>query len=69
METLPLPELSKGEYGEYSTHYTPYYENIVQVLDGKAEPAVTPEQALRVMKLVDTIFRCAEQGHGEACRI
>ena len=69
MEALPLPELHKGEYGEYTTHYTPYYENITAVLDGRADPIVTPEQALRVMKLVDTIFRCAAQGHGEACRI
>jgi len=69
MESLELPEVFEGEYGAYKIHYTPYYDNIVQVLDGKAELIVTAEQALRVMKLVDTIFRCGEQGHGEACRI
>ena len=33
-----------------------YYENIVGVLDGKAELIVTPDQTLRVMKVIDAVF-------------
>ena len=61
METLPLPEVE--------THWSYYYLNILDVLDGKAELIVKPEQSLRVMRLTDAIFKCAEQGHGMACRI
>ena len=33
-----------------------YYENIVDVLDGKAKLIVTSNQALRVMKVIDAVF-------------
>ena len=33
-----------------------YYENIVGVLDGKAELIVTSDQVLRVMKIIDAVF-------------
>ena len=68
IETLPLPQITEG-FGEYHTQTSPYYENIVKVFEGKEQPVVTIEQAMRVMKLVDLIFKCAEQGHGEKCRI
>jgi predicted dehydrogenase len=67
--TLPLPEIAEGEYCDWSICNSPYFENIMQVLDGKADLIVKPEQALRVMKLIDLIFHCAKQGHGESCRI
>ena len=68
IQVLSLPEITEG-YSDWEKNTSPYYDNIAEVLEGKAELIVKPEQALRVMKLVDTIFRCAEQGHGGACRI
>lgn len=48
IEELPLPEVK--------TDAADYYRNIAAVMDGKAELIVTPEQALRVMRVIDAIF-------------
>jgi scyllo-inositol 2-dehydrogenase (NADP+) len=61
LQELPLPEVT--------TDWTDYYKNILDVLDGKAELIVKPEQALRVMKVIDLLFVSEETGHGLACRI
>lgn len=60
-EELPLPEVTAD--------WSNYYENIAAVLDGRAELIVRPEQALRVMKVIDTIFESQRKGCGIACRI
>ena len=44
------------------THWTDYYKNIVETLQGKAELRVTGEQALRVMKVLDAIFESDKTG-------
>lgn len=49
--------------------WSEYYRNIAAVLDGTAELIVKPEQVLRVMRVVDLIFRSQEQGEGIKCRI
>lgn len=46
-----------------------YYQNIIDVLDGKAELIVKPEQALRVMRVIDTAFESQIRKTGIACRI
>lgn len=46
---LPLPRVEGGMW-----HL--FYKNLVAALDGKEAPAVTPGQALRVMKVVDAAF-------------
>ncbi|MDR2534727.1 MAG: Gfo/Idh/MocA family oxidoreductase [Treponema sp.] len=46
-----------------------YYQNIVDSLDGKTTPLVKPEQALRVMKLIDLVFLSDKEKHGIACNI
>lgn len=38
-----------------------FYENLVAVIEGKAEPAVKNEQVLRVLTLIETIFEAAEK--------
>ena len=60
-EELPLPEVH--------TDWSEYYKNIVDVLDNGAELIVKPEQALRVMKVIDALFASQEAGHGLECRI
>ena len=61
LKELPLPEVQ--------TDWTDYYKNILAVLDGEAELIVKPEQALRVMKVIDLLFKSEEEGTGFACRI
>ncbi len=53
---LPLPEVH--------TDWAEYYRNIVAVLDDGAELIVKPEEALRVMRLVDALFESARLGVG-----
>jgi predicted dehydrogenase len=58
---LPLPQVE--------TTWTDFYNNIIDVLDHKAELIVTPEQALRVMSLIDLIFLAANEGKPVSCKI
>lgn len=38
-------------------------------MEGTDSLYVRPEQALRVMKVIDLIFETQEQGHGLSCHI
>ncbi|MEG0848082.1 MAG: Gfo/Idh/MocA family oxidoreductase [Niameybacter sp.] len=58
---LPLPEAASD--------WTDYYKNIVSVLDGTAELIVKPEQCLRVMKVIDAIFKSQEKKTSISCCI
>lgn len=58
---LPLPEVE--------TSWTDYYCNVMEVLDHKAELIVKPEQALRVMTLIDLIFIASKEGKPVSCKI
>lgn len=58
---FPLPEVE--------TSWTDYYRNIIDVIDRGAELIVKPEQALRVMTLIDTIFSAGKEGRPVTCRI
>lgn len=58
---LPLPEVE--------TDWSDYYNNIVDVLDGRAELIVKPEQVLRVMKVIDLIFEADKNGASMKCHI
>lgn len=54
---------------EVKTDWTDYYKNIVAVLEGKEELIVKPEQALRVMKVIDCAFESATNGISIKCNI
>ena len=54
---------------EVEADWSAYYNNIVDVLEGKAALIVKPEQALRVMKVIDLLFASGEEGCGKSCRI
>ncbi len=58
---LPLPDVK--------TDWSDYYQNIVAVLEGRAELIVRPEQALRVMQVIDLLFESQVQQRGLACRV
>ncbi|MCL2812744.1 MAG: Gfo/Idh/MocA family oxidoreductase [Clostridia bacterium] len=49
--------------------WSEYYMNIADTLDGKAELIVKPEQALRVMRVIDTVFAADEKRCGISCEI
>lgn len=69
MAPRPVSTTEQLELPEVETKWTDYYENIVGVLNGTAELIVKPEQSLRVLKVLDTIFESHDKGCGIACRI
>lgn len=61
IEKLPLPEMV--------TDAKDYYRNFRDAALGKAELVVKPEQAMRVMKVLDAVFESAEKGASVSVRI
>lgn len=60
-QEIPLPEVA--------VDFTDYYRNYAAALDGTQGLEVKPEQALRVMKVIDLLFESAETNKGISCRI
>jgi len=60
-QILNLPEIE--------TDWSDYYKNIIGALNGEQELIVKPEQCLRVMKLIDTIFETDKNGGNTSCCI
>lgn len=58
---LPLPDIKSDSID--------YYKNIAGVLDNNEELIVKPEQALRVMKVIDLIFESEKTKQGIKCNI
>ena len=57
IETFPLPYVEdKGFSGEHSL-----YNNICDVIEGKADPIVTHDQQRRLIKVVEAMFESAEK--------
>ncbi|SHK26661.1 Predicted dehydrogenase [Anaerocolumna jejuensis DSM 15929] len=67
----PRPEYTTNilELPEVQTDWSDYYKNIVNVMEGKAELIVKPQQALRVMKVIEKVFESEETGAGVSCHI
>ena len=61
MDEIPLPD--------EQPEWTDYYKNIAAVIDGKEELIVKPEEALRVMKVIDLMFKAEKEGVGQKCEI
>ena len=58
---IPLPEVN--------TDWADYYKNIVAVLENGEPLIVRPEQALRVMKVIDLLFESQDRNMGLSCNI
>lgn len=69
MAPRPVQTTKKIELPEVSVDWTDFYQNIVATLDGLEELIVKPEQALRVMKVIDLIFESELTGTGISCYI
>lgn len=61
MTEVPLPKVD--------TDWSEYYRNIADTLNGKSELIVKPEQALRVMRVIDLLFLASAEGRGQKCEI
>lgn len=61
VDEVPLPIVK--------TDWADYYKNIAKVLDGEAELLVKPVQALRVMRVIDLMFKANEEGISQKCYI
>lgn len=61
VEELPLPEVE--------VDCKDYYRNFIAATEGREELIVQPEQALRVMRVVDATFESAEKGTCIQCHI
>lgn len=67
----PRPAHTKQELAlpEVTADWSEYYKNVLGVLEGTAELIVKPEQCLRVMRLIDTIFEASKNGGAAICNI
>ena len=54
---------------DYQSDYDIYYRNLAAVLDGTEELRVKPEEAMRVMKVMETAFASDRSGETIKCRI
>ena len=58
METIPLSEPTDVE-----DNLDVVYRQLVDAIEGKAELTIKPEQALRVMKVMEAAFESAGTGN------
>lgn len=67
----PRPSFTTHELAlpEVETDWSDFYKNIVAVMDGTEELIVKPEQALRVMKVIELAFKASEENKGFNCHI
>lgn len=69
MAPRPVLTTTVQELPEVETSWTDYYINIAKVIDGEADLIVKPEEALRVMKVIEQVFLSQEKGCGVSCNI
>lgn len=69
MAPRPVQTTQHIELPEVLVDWSDFYKNIIATLDGTEELIVKPEQALRVMKVIDLIFESDRTGTGVSCYI
>ncbi len=67
----PRPPETKAEFllPDVQSDWTELYENLVDVMNGRAELIVTPASVRRVLEVLETIFRSASEGRSIEVRI
>ncbi len=58
---VPLPDMKPD--------WTDLYKNVAAAVEGREELIVRPEQALRVMRVIDLLFESQKQQRGLSCNI
>lgn len=69
MAPRPRETTSELELPEVQTDWTDYYKNVIAAIDGSEELIVKPEEALRVMKVIEKIFESGACGKSVSCDI
>lgn len=69
MAPRPVHTTDVLELPEVTTDWSDYYKNFVNVIVGKEELIVKPEQSLRVMKVIEQVFLSEEEKRGVSCFI
>ncbi len=69
MAPRPVYTTQQLELPQVETDWADFYQNIAGVLDGTAELIVRPEQALRVMRVIDAAFKAQEDGQAVRCAL
>ena len=60
-EELPLPSVDSD--------WADFYRNVTAAIDGKEELTVKPAEVLRVMRVIDALFRSAKEGRSVTVNI
>ncbi len=69
MAPRPQETVIETELPEVTTDWGDFYKNIVDVIDNGAELIVKPEQALRVMKIIDLAFEAESKKCAISCKL
>lgn len=69
MAPRPEESIERHDLPEIETDAKDYYRNFMDAAYGKEELIVKPEQAMRVMKVLDAIFESAEKGQSISVNI
>ncbi len=67
MAPLPREATVECPLPAIETDWSCFYRNVVAAAEGKEELIVRPEQALRVLRVIECIFRSAREGVGVRC--
>lgn len=54
---------------DVSTDWSNFYRNFIAAIEGKEEPIVKVSESLRVMKVIDLLFKSADEGRSISCSI
>lgn len=66
-DTVAAPELDVPSDPKAGNDWSKYYENYVAALEGREELIVTPEQSLRLMRVIDMIYESSRLNHAIQC--
>ncbi len=67
--TLPMSEAVSVPLPEVNSCWADFYHNIARAIEGLEPARVTPEQAMRVLKVVELAFESERQQRAISCRI
>ncbi len=69
MAPRPKEAMVESPLPQVETNLNEFYENVVDVINGKAQLLIKPEESLRVMKIIDGLFASNEAKCAITCRI
>lgn len=67
MAPLPREATLQFELPQVEADWSEFYRNVAAAIEGKTSLAVKPEETLRVLRVIECIFRSAREGVGIRC--